>query len=226
REHLAVLLHPAIRAARTDTGRLRGTGAQLARLDRHGARLRDRGGDLERSGVLHGVLPRGAPADLADARRSRGPRGHLAMDLLSSRAIPAADADDAVRAGQRRHQRVPHRRSHRGHDARRARQRQHAAALLYLSGGLQLLGHRLCGDADHGHAAPARGRGARSVFPARPQDSFPMSAAYEPRGAGRLAETAGAWLLGVLWILPLLYAAWAAFHPPEFSARFSLAAPV
>jgi sn-glycerol 3-phosphate transport system permease protein len=54
-----------------------------------------------------------------------------------------------------------------------------------------------------------------------------MSAAgaYEPRGAARLAETAGAWLLALLWILPLVYAAWAAFHAPEFSARFSLAAP-
>jgi sn-glycerol 3-phosphate transport system permease protein len=54
-----------------------------------------------------------------------------------------------------------------------------------------------------------------------------MSAAgvYEPRGAARLAETAGAWLLAVLWILPLVYAAWAAFHAPEFSARFSVAAP-
>jgi len=55
-----------------------------------------------------------------------------------------------------------------------------------------------------------------------------MSAAtgpYEPRGAARLAETAGAWLLAVLWILPLVYAAWAAFHAPEFSARFSLSAP-
>ncbi len=55
-----------------------------------------------------------------------------------------------------------------------------------------------------------------------------MSAAagpYEPRGAARLAETAGAWLLAVLWILPLIYAAWAAFHAPEFSARFSLSAP-
>jgi sn-glycerol 3-phosphate transport system permease protein len=49
--------------------------------------------------------------------------------------------------------------------------------------------------------------------------------AYEPRGAARLAETAGAWLLAVLWILPLAYAAWAAFHAPEFSARFSLSAP-
>ena len=55
-----------------------------------------------------------------------------------------------------------------------------------------------------------------------------MSAAtgpYEPRGAARLAETAGAWLLAVLWILPLAYAAWAAFHAPEFSVRFSPSAP-
>jgi sn-glycerol 3-phosphate transport system permease protein len=55
-----------------------------------------------------------------------------------------------------------------------------------------------------------------------------MSAAagpYETRGAARLAETAGAWLLAMLWILPLVYAAWAAFHAPEFSARFSPSAP-
>jgi len=51
------------------------------------------------------------------------------------------------------------------------------------------------------------------------------TAAYEPRGAARLAETAGAWLLAVLWILPLVYAVWAAFHAPEFSARFSPSAP-
>ena len=51
------------------------------------------------------------------------------------------------------------------------------------------------------------------------------TAPFEPRGAARLAETAGAWLLAVLWILPLVYAAWAAFHAPEFSARFSPSAP-
>jgi sn-glycerol 3-phosphate transport system permease protein len=49
--------------------------------------------------------------------------------------------------------------------------------------------------------------------------------AYEPRGIARIAETAGAWLLAVLWILPLAYAAWAAFHAPEYSVRFSLSAP-
>jgi sn-glycerol 3-phosphate transport system permease protein len=42
----------------------------------------------------------------------------------------------------------------------------------------------------------------------------------------RKLETAAAWLLGFLWILPLLYAFWTAFHPPEFSTRFALAAPL
>jgi sn-glycerol 3-phosphate transport system permease protein len=53
-----------------------------------------------------------------------------------------------------------------------------------------------------------------------------MSAALEPRGLTRAAETAGAWVLGLLWILPLFYTFWTAFHPPEFSARFYLFAPL
>jgi len=43
---------------------------------------------------------------------------------------------------------------------------------------------------------------------------------------GRALETAGAWLLGVLWVLPLVYAVWTAFHPSEFSTRFVLGAPL
>lgn len=39
-------------------------------------------------------------------------------------------------------------------------------------------------------------------------------------------ETIGAWILGLAWIMPLLYAAWAAFHPSEFATRFDLAAPL
>ncbi len=35
-----------------------------------------------------------------------------------------------------------------------------------------------------------------------------------------------AWLLGVLWILPLAYAFWAAFHPSEFVTRFEPFAPL
>jgi len=38
-------------------------------------------------------------------------------------------------------------------------------------------------------------------------------------------DTAAAWMLALLWILPLVYAVWTAFHPAEFSARFDLAAP-
>lgn len=48
------------------------------------------------------------------------------------------------------------------------------------------------------------------------------------RGAGldHLLVTAGAWLLALLWILPLLFALWAAFHPPLYAARFELDAPL
>jgi len=49
---------------------------------------------------------------------------------------------------------------------------------------------------------------------------------YRARGVARGAETAGAWLLGALWILPLAYAFWTAFHPGEFSTRFVLTAPL
>ena len=43
---------------------------------------------------------------------------------------------------------------------------------------------------------------------------------------GRVVETAAAWLLGLLWILPLAYAIWTAFHPREYSTRFVLTAPL
>jgi sn-glycerol 3-phosphate transport system permease protein len=49
---------------------------------------------------------------------------------------------------------------------------------------------------------------------------------YEPRGFARSLETLAAWLLGFLWVLPLLYAFWTAFHPAEFSTRFDLSAPL
>jgi len=39
-------------------------------------------------------------------------------------------------------------------------------------------------------------------------------------------HTLAAWTLGVLWLLPLLYAIWTAFHPSEFSTRFDLTAPL
>ncbi|NYT24562.1 carbohydrate ABC transporter permease [Alcaligenaceae bacterium] len=45
---------------------------------------------------------------------------------------------------------------------------------------------------------------------------------------GRSGElhTLGAWLLGLLWILPLAYSVWAAFHPSEYATRFEPGAPL
>jgi sn-glycerol 3-phosphate transport system permease protein len=42
----------------------------------------------------------------------------------------------------------------------------------------------------------------------------------------RLLETLAAWLLGILWIAPLLYAVWAAIHPTGYATRFELLAPL
>ena len=57
------------------------------------------------------------------------------------------------------------------------------------------------------------------VFRPLPSDPalFALLSGVEPRTA---------WLLGVLWVLPLLYAFWTAFHSPEFSTRLSLTAPL
>ena len=42
----------------------------------------------------------------------------------------------------------------------------------------------------------------------------------------RALETGAAWLLGMLWALPLAYAVWTAFHPAQFSTHFVLRAPL
>jgi sn-glycerol 3-phosphate transport system permease protein len=46
------------------------------------------------------------------------------------------------------------------------------------------------------------------------------------RPVGRVLETLGAWLLGLVWLLPLLYAAWTAFHPAAYAAHFDPLAPL
>jgi sn-glycerol 3-phosphate transport system permease protein len=52
-----------------------------------------------------------------------------------------------------------------------------------------------------------------------------VSSVQQP-GVLRHLETSAAWLLAVLWIAPLIYAFWSAFHPAEFSTRFDLLAPL
>jgi len=41
-----------------------------------------------------------------------------------------------------------------------------------------------------------------------------------------IVQTLAAWLLAILWISPLLYAFWAAFHPGEYAIHFDLFAPL
>lgn len=56
-----------------------------------------------------------------------------------------------------------------------------------------------------------------------------MSAAtaiYQRRGSALALETLAAWTLGILWVMPLVFAFWTAFHPAEFSTRFVLGAPL
>lgn len=44
--------------------------------------------------------------------------------------------------------------------------------------------------------------------------------------AWSMIETGAAWLLALLWLLPMLYAFWSAFHPSEYATRFELTAPL
>ena len=49
-----------------------------------------------------------------------------------------------------------------------------------------------------------------------------MTHVYATRGIPRTLETTGAWLLGFLWVLPLAYAAWTAFHPAAYATHQTL----
>lgn len=49
---------------------------------------------------------------------------------------------------------------------------------------------------------------------------------YAPKGLSLTLESTGAILLALLWVLPLAYAVWAAFHPAEYTTRFVLTAPL
>jgi len=49
---------------------------------------------------------------------------------------------------------------------------------------------------------------------------------YAPKGLSLTLESAGAILLALIWVLPLAYAVWAAFHPAEYTTRFVLTAPL
>ena len=53
-----------------------------------------------------------------------------------------------------------------------------------------------------------------------------MSVVQAPNRFGHALESLAAWVLALLWIAPLAYAFWTAFHPTEFSTHFTLSAPL
>ena len=101
-------------------------------------------------------------------------------------------------------------------DQGRPRQRLEPAPLLRLPGGLQL--PRL-GVRRHANRRAARHLGTARGGPV-PHDRAPSPLRMST------VEKIAAWLLAILWISPLLYAFWAAFHPPEFATTFQPFAPL
>jgi sn-glycerol 3-phosphate transport system permease protein len=53
-----------------------------------------------------------------------------------------------------------------------------------------------------------------------------MNSPFRTTGYDRLLNTVGAWTLGLVWALPLIYAIWTAFHPSAYAVRFDLFAPL
>ncbi len=53
-----------------------------------------------------------------------------------------------------------------------------------------------------------------------------MSSPFHSNGYDRLLNTLGAWVLGLIWFLPLIYAFWTAFHPTAYAVRFDIFAPL
>ena len=53
-----------------------------------------------------------------------------------------------------------------------------------------------------------------------------MNPVHQASPLAAALETAGAWVLALLWVLPLTYALWAAIHPSAYSAHFVLTAPL
>jgi sn-glycerol 3-phosphate transport system permease protein len=56
--------------------------------------------------------------------------------------------------------------------------------------------------------------------------ALPTRAGSDAVSVSTVLETLGSWLLGLLWILPLVYAVWTAFHPSAYEVRFDLTAPL
>ena len=206
---------------------------QLARQQAHRARLPDRRRGLEGGGLLHDLLPGRAAADLAAARaRRRRSRARRAASTSAACTFPLlmpttlfvlVNASSTPSAWSTNHR----------HDPRRSRQREQLLLYYIYEVGFSFWDIGLRGGADRGAAGAARrrspSRSSSSSIAGCITDDAPMTPATtvmrrrrrvarskrRPRGCSAL-----------LWILPLAYAFWTAFHPAAFSTRFVLAAPL
>jgi sn-glycerol 3-phosphate transport system permease protein len=71
---------------------------------------------------------------------------------------------------------------------------------------------------------PAQGTGEERRRGATARERLPPWRTRPP--ATRTLEIIGTWLLGIIWIMPLLYAVWTAFHPAAYSTQFVVLAPL
>lgn len=58
------------------------------------------------------------------------------------------------------------------------------------------------------------------------RENPPILAAAREIRLDRVLFVTGAWALALIWLLPLAYAIWTAFHPPAYETRFELFAPL
>ena len=83
-------------------------------------------------------------------------------------------------------------------------------ALLGCGGALPVRRSSSAGRITNERGAARWGRVALTPSSRRPHG------VYAPHGIARALETLGAWVLGMLWVLPLVYAFWTAFHPAAY----------
>src|SRR5690606_3009848 len=155
------------------------------------------------------------------------------VDVHPTGAVAAPDADDPVHHDQRPHQfgeadRSPVH-SHQG----RPVQRQQADPLLDLGDGILLLrpADSRCPDR-HRSRRHGTDRGASVPWP-RKADTLPLSmvaSTSRPATSRSLVlpslDAIGAWVLALVWIAPLVFAVWAAFHTPRAALAFDISAPL
>src|SRR5581483_5222559 len=197
---------------------------QLARGHRDRVPRADGGDDLDGSRILLDPLPSRAAAGPPRPLRGRAHGECQPLADFLAHHLAAGDADHAVRRHQRADQCVPRRRPGHRHDRWRAEQHDHLAVVLRLPGRVLVLGFRLCRRALDGAVVRA-GRGcAGAILLCRSPDSLPMTSAAEQRQS--VPVTLAAWLFGLVWALPLLYALWAGFHTSAYATRFDLTSPL